>query len=138
MAAQLIAHYTPSEQITPNFYNHFTPVAAKIFPHFTPSEQTTLSLLPHFTPLGSSTLNSFYQLWRNYPLNLPPSYPQYQPSSYLILPPLKTNILTLTPNSTKFFPLQPIAAHFYIAILARYSSEGISRKFLPLQPTLTW
>ena len=35
------------------------PLAAQLLHHFTPSEQITPSLLHHFTPLGSPTLTSF-------------------------------------------------------------------------------
>ena len=94
MAAQLIAHYTPSEQITPNFYNHFTPVAAKIFPHLTPSEQITASLLHNFTPPPWQP-NSYIILS---PLNKLP------PHTYTILPPLATQLLHLFTLSEQFTP----------------------------------
>ena len=65
-------------------------MAAQILTHFTPSEEITSSLLQHFNPLGSPTLTPFYPLWTNYPPHsyniLPP--PPWQPNSYIIKPPL--------------------------------------------------
>ena len=56
--------------------HHFTSLAAQLLLHFTPSEQIIYSLLHHFTPLDSSTLSSFYTPLDKLPLHsytiLPP------------------------------------------------------------------
>ena len=120
--AQLVHHFTPSEQINRSLLHHFTPLgspylksylilippdklpphsytiltplAAQILPHFTPSEQITPSLLRHFTPWAAQFLHHFT-----------PSE-QITPHSYTILP-------------IAVLPFEPIAAHPYMAILVR-------------------
>ena len=46
-------------------------LAAQLLIHCTPSEQITTSLLHHFFTFGSSTLTSFYHLWTL--INPPPN-----------------------------------------------------------------
>ena len=75
------------------------PLAAQLLPHFTPSEQITPSLLHHFTSLGHSTLNSVYPLWTNYPLTLTP-FPPLKPNSYLI----SLHLGKLSPHSYTILP----------------------------------
>ena len=130
IAAQLLHHFTPSEQITPTLLQHFytpwqsnsyiiLPLLNKLPPHsyniFAPLGSQTLtsfyplwtkflSLLHTFTPLGSQTLRPFFPLWRNYPLTLTPIYTPWQTTSYLILPPLDK----LHPHSFTILP--PLAA----------------------------
>ena len=93
LAAQLLAHFTPSRQITPSLLHHspplrqpdsytiLTPLAARLLHHFTPSEQFTPSLLHHFTPLAAQLL-----------LRFNPSF-KLPPQSYTILPPLAAQLL---------------------------------------------
>ena len=59
-------------------------MAAQILPHFTPSEETSPSLLYHITTLGSSTLNWFFSFWSNYLLIVTPFYPFW--SNYSLTP----------------------------------------------------
>ena len=103
LAAQLLHHFTPSEEITPSFLHLFTtldcPTITSFYPllnkllshsytnlpsladqllhHFSPSGQITPSLLHQFNLLGSPTLTSFYPLWTNYPLTFTPIYPPW-------------------------------------------------------------
>ena len=86
-AVQLSHHFNISEQNTPLLY-HFTHLAAQLLHHFNHSQQNYLSFLHHFTPLGSSSFNSLFPIWKNYPLILTPFYPLRQINSYIILPPL--------------------------------------------------
>ena len=48
------------KKILPPSYTMLAPFAAQLLHHFSPSEQTTRSLLDHFVPYGSSTFESFY------------------------------------------------------------------------------
>ena len=113
LAAQLLHHFTPSEQITTSLLHHLTPLAAQLFHNFAPSEQITPSLIHNFTPFGSPTHTSFYPLWTNYPLTLTPFYPPWKPNSYLILlppgqitPSLLHHFTPLgSPTLTSFYPL---------------------------------
>ena len=143
MAAQLIAHYTPSEQITPNFYNHFTPVAAKIFPHFTPSEQITPSLLHNFTPPPWQP-NSYIILS---PLNkLPPHtytiLPPWQPNSYIFLRSLNNlhphSYVTLSPLADQLLHHFTPSEQFTPSLLHHSTTFGNSTlsSFYPLNLTL--
>ena len=133
LTAQLLPHFTPSEQITPSFLNLFTPLPigrqaltlfcpfSTIYPltltSFHPSWQTSSNLiLPLLSnwpthsyniltppPPGSTTLSSFYHLWRIYPLTLTTFYPRWQPSSNLIIPPQSnwpTHSYNILPPST--------------------------------------
>ena len=139
MAAQLLPHFTLSEQITRSLLHHCTPLGsstlssfhppvsklppqsytilspfpAQLLHHFTPSEQITPSLLQDFTPLGSPILTSFYPLWTIYPLTFTPFYPPppLGSPSLTSLNPLRTNYpLTLTP----FYSLgSPTLTSFY-------------------------
>ena len=89
----------PLDILPPYCYTILPPLAAQILAHVTPSGQINPSLL-QFTPLGSPTLTSFYPLWINYPLTLTPIYPPWQPNSYIILPPLNK----LPPTFTSILP----------------------------------
>ena len=78
----------PLEKLPSHSCNILRPLAAQLLHHFTPSQQITTSPLHHFTLFGSSTLSSFYP-----PLDKlsPHSYtilPPWQPDSCNILPPL--------------------------------------------------
>ena len=103
LAAQLLAHFTPSEQFThsllhftplqpsshlilpllnklpPHSYTILSPLADQLLAHFNPSGEFTPSLCHHFTPppppLGCPALTSFYPLLTNYPLILKPFSP---------------------------------------------------------------
>ena len=163
MAAQLLHHFTPSEQITPSFLHHFTLLAAQLLHNFTPlwtnypltltplyppwqpnsyiilpPGQITPSLLHHFTPLGSPTLTSFYPLRTNYPLILTPFYPPWQPNSYIILPPPNK----LPPHAyTILLPLAAqLLAHFtpfwtiYPLTLTRFYPPCQPNSYLILPP----
>ena len=107
-----------------------SPLAAQL--HFTPADQFTHSHLQYFTSLGSPVLNSLYPLWAIDPLTLKTFYPlplgspapfysrwliysltltifylPWQPSSYLILPPLNK----LPPHTYNILP--PLATQLY-------------------------
>ena len=50
----------PLNKLPPRSYTILSPLAAQLLHHFTPSEQIAPSLLHHFIPLGSSTFSSLY------------------------------------------------------------------------------
>ena len=122
LAAQLLAHFTPYDRITPNSYtnlplgssnltstyplwtnyppsllHHFTPLAAQLLAHFNlPLTTSPPTLTPLFTPWQ---LNSYLisHLWTNYPLPPPPLLHLFTP--------LATQLLhQFTPLTTKFTP----------------------------------
>ena len=122
----LLTH-TSSEQITHSLLQHFTPLAAQLLSHFTPSDEFTHSHLQHFTSVGNQALTSlypseqltidplvlttfyplplgspapFYSRWPIYSLTLTIFYLPWQPSSYLILPPLNK----LPPHTYNILP----------------------------------
>ena len=109
LAAQLLPHFTPFEQITPSLLYHFMPLAAQLLAYFTPSEQITPSFLNHFNPLplGSPALTSFYPLWTIHPLTLTTFYP---PLAAQLLPHF-TPFEQITPSLLYHFI--PPAAHFW-------------------------
>ena len=93
-------------------------MAAQLLHHFSTSEQIIPSLLNHFTPLGTPTLTSFYPLWTNYPLTNTAFYPlagqllhHFTPSEkitfYTILPPLAAQLLH------HFIPSEQVTPHLY-------------------------
>ena len=101
-------------------------MVAQTLHHITPSEQntphyyTTLpplsgQLLPHFTPVNTLPHHSYTNLLF---------------SSHCS--PLLHGKFSQRNNSSKLLPLQPIAAHSYMAILVR--GGGNFSKALPLQP----
>ena len=52
----------PLDKLPPHSNTNLPTLAAQILAHVTPSGQTNPSLLNNFTPLGSPTLTSFYPL----------------------------------------------------------------------------
>ena len=105
MAAQLLHHFTPSEQITPSLLQHFAPPWQSNFNIILPALDKlpphSYTILPH---LAAQLLADFFPLWTNYPLTLTPFYPPWQPNYYIILPPPNK----LPPHSYNILP--PLAA----------------------------
>ena len=160
LAAQLLHHFTTSQQITPpptltpfypswqpNSYiilpsldkytpsllHHFTPLAAQLLHHFTPSEQITPSLLHHFTPLAAQPLHHFTPSVEITPLLLHHFTPLGSPTLTSFFPPLNK----LPTHS--YIILPPLAAQ----ILALVTPSGqitpsLLHHFITLgSPTIT-
>ena len=104
----------------------------------TDKKQNTPSLLQHFNPLGSQLLHNLTTSKQITPTSTP-FYPPWQPSSYLILPPLNKLLphsYIILPFSSHCSPLQPIALKwkFQSGEITPQNSSHCS----PLQPTRTW
>ena len=120
-------------------------MAAQLLPHFTPSEQITPSFLNHFVHLGSPTLSSFYPLWAIYPLTLTTFYPPLQPSSYLILhtvnklhPHFYTILSPLAAQLLAHFtPSEEITPHSYTILSPSLWQPSSNLILLPLNSLLT-
>ena len=108
-------------------------MAAQLLHHFTLSEQITTSLLNHFIPLAAQFLHHFALSEKNYPLTFTPFYPPWQPNSYIILHPLDK----LPPHSYTILPAlaAQLLHHF---TLSKQITTSLLNHFTPLgSPTPT-
>ena len=106
MAAHLLPHFTPSEQIIPHSNAILPPLAAQFLILFPPLNKLPLTLTPfypHWQPSSDLISSPLEQI----PLNPKPFYPPWQPISYLILPPLRKYPLPLLHHFTH--PPPPLA-----------------------------
>ena len=106
--AQLVHHFTNSEQINPSLLHHFTPLGSpylKSYLILIPSDKLPPHSYTFLTPLAAQILLHFNPSGQITPsLTLTPFYPPWQPNSYIILTPQNK----LTPHSDTILP--PLAA----------------------------
>ena len=95
----------------PSLLNQFTPLAAQLLHHFTPSEQIISSLLHHFNPSQPITLK---RLHHSTPLAAKLLAPFLPPHSLNKSPPTLTQLYPLAAQLLPhFIPLNKFSTHSY-------------------------
>ena len=136
MPFQPLHHFSPSDEITPTLLLSFYPLWQINSYFILPPLNNPLTLTP-FYPLASSTFNSYYPLWSNYPPNLYIILPSWQPCPYLNLTPLNKNPLThsiLPPWQLIFWFILPPSEWITPSVLDHFIRFGSSTltSFYPL------
>ena len=140
MAAQLLHHFNPSEQISPSFLHHFTPLPANYCIILSPLKKLPPHSYTFLPPLTAQLLHLFTPFWTNYRLTLTPFYPPWQPNSYIILKPLNklpprsyTILPTLASQLLNHFtPLDKLPPHSYTILPPPPRNSSILTSFYPL------